>query len=115
MAAALACLAELEATDAVRVMAERGEQLRTGMLRQAAAHRLDVRWSGPPAIPFMTFVADEGSFARSRVFAAACAAHGVYLHPHHNWFVSAAHDERDVAWALEATEAAFAATARAFA
>jgi glutamate-1-semialdehyde 2,1-aminomutase len=112
MAASLACLAELEATDGIRAMAARGEQLRTGMLRQAAAHRLEVRYTGPPAIPYMTFAADQGSFARSRVFAAACAARGVYLHPHHNWFLSAAHTERDVAWVLEATEEAFAAAAR---
>jgi glutamate-1-semialdehyde 2,1-aminomutase len=83
------------------------------MLRQAAAHRLEVRYTGPPAIPYMTFAADQGSFARSRTFAAACAARGVYLHPHHNWFLSAAHTERDVAWVLEATEEAFATTARA--
>ena len=112
LAASLACLAELEATDAVRVMAERGEQLKAGLLGQAAAHKLEVRYTGPPAIPYMTFVADQGSFVRSRLFGAACAARGVYLHPHHNWFLSAAHTERDVAWVLEATEEAFAETAR---
>ncbi len=60
----------------------------------------------------MTFVADEGSFERSRTFAAACAARGVYLHPHHNWFVSAALGEADVARVLEVTEEAFREVAR---
>lgn len=112
MAAALACLDELEASDAVRHMAARGEQLRRGIEAQAAAHHLAVRYTGPPAIPFMTFVADEGSFRRSRDFAAACIAHGVYLHPHHNWFLSAAHTEADVARVLEVTEEAFREVAR---
>jgi glutamate-1-semialdehyde 2,1-aminomutase len=112
MAAALACLGELEATDAVRHMAARGEQLRQGMETQAAAHHLAVRYTGPAAVPFMTFVADEGSFRRSRDFAAACIAHGVYLHPHHNWFLSAAHTEADVARVLEVTEEAFHQVAR---
>src|SRR5207249_3700577 len=82
MPAAVACLKELESSGAIAHMAQVGSALRAGIERQAAAHHLDIRCSGPPAIPFMTFVADEGSFERSRVFAAACAAHGVYLHPH---------------------------------
>jgi len=60
----------------------------------------------------MTFVDDAGSFMRSRVFAAACAARGVYLHPHHNWFLSAALTETDVARVLEVTDAAFTEAAR---
>jgi glutamate-1-semialdehyde 2,1-aminomutase len=112
MAAALACLDELEASGAVDVMAARGRRLRDGMLAQAAAHRVPVRWSGPPAIPFMTFTDDAGTFVRSRRFAAACAARGVYLHPHHNWFTSAALSEDDVARVLDATSDAFAEVAR---
>ena len=112
MAAALACLAELEATDGIAHMAHLGTRLRAGIERQAAAHRLEVRYTGPPAIPFMTFAADERSFERSRTFAAACAARGVYLHPHHNWFLSAAHTEADIALVLEVTEEAFREVAR---
>ena len=112
MAAALACIEELERSNAVAHMERMGTALRTGMERQAAAHGLAVRSSGPPAIPFMTFVGDEG-FADSRRFAAACAAHGVYLHPHHNWFLSAAHGEREIGRVLEATEVAFREVAEA--
>jgi len=112
MAAALACLAELETSGAIEHMAAIGTRLRHGLERQAAAHRLEVRYTGPPAMPFMTFVADEGSFERSRVFAATCAERGVYLHPYHNWFVSAAHTEADVTRVLEVTEEAFRAVGR---
>jgi glutamate-1-semialdehyde 2,1-aminomutase len=111
MAAALACLDELERTDAIRVMADIGTRLRSGLERQAA-HRLAVTYTGPPAIPFMTFDADEGGFARSRAFAVACVARGVYLHPHHNWFVCAAHTEADIARVLEVTEEAFREVSR---
>jgi glutamate-1-semialdehyde 2,1-aminomutase len=107
MAAALACLAELEATDGPATMARTGRLLREGMARQAAAHGLAIRYTGPDAIPFLTFAADAGGFRRSRRFAAACAARGVYLHPHHNWFVSTAHTDADVARVLEVTEEAF--------
>jgi glutamate-1-semialdehyde 2,1-aminomutase len=111
-AAALACLAELEASDAIARMARIGERLRDGVVAQAASHGLEVRWTGPPAIPFMTFVADEGRFARSRVFAAACAARGVYLHPHHNWFLCAAVGDAELARVLQVTDAALRDVAR---
>jgi glutamate-1-semialdehyde 2,1-aminomutase len=112
MAAALACIQELEASGGIAYMARIGTELRTGMERQAAAHGLAIRHTGPPAIPFVTFVADEGSFERSRIFAAACASHGVYLHPHHNWFLSTALGEADVARVLEVTDEAFREVAR---
>src|SRR5262249_21905561 len=111
-AAALACLAELEATDAIAAMERAGTALRDGLLAQARAHGLAVRHTGPPAIPFLTFDADAGRFARSRVFAAACAARGVYLHPHHNWFLSAAIGEPEVRRILDVTDEAFGAVAR---
>jgi glutamate-1-semialdehyde 2,1-aminomutase len=112
MAAAAACLAELDASGAIARMRDVGLRLRDGITRQATAHGLPVHWSGPPAIPFLTFRDDEGSFARSRVFAAACVAHGLYLHPHHNWFVSAALSDADVDRALAITDRALAVTAR---
>jgi len=111
--ASLACLAELEASEAVGHMARIGTRLRDGMVGQAAVHGFEVRYTGPPAMPFMTFAADGGSFERSRVFGAACAARGVYLHPHHNWFVSAALRDADVARILEVTDAAFRDVAHA--
>jgi glutamate-1-semialdehyde 2,1-aminomutase len=112
MAAALACLRELAATDAIAHMARVGTALRAGLERQAAAHRLEIRVTGPPALPFVTFAADTGSFERSRVFAAACAARGVYLHPYHNWFLSAALGDPELACVLEVTDAALGEVAR---
>jgi len=112
MAAALACLAELEASDAIPRMAQLGTRLREGIERQAAAHRLPIRYSGPPAIPFLTFTDDQGSFERSRAFAAACCARGVYLHPHHNWFLSSALTDDDLVRVLQVTDQAFAEVAR---
>ncbi|HSQ01343.1 MAG TPA: aminotransferase class III-fold pyridoxal phosphate-dependent enzyme [Candidatus Dormibacteraeota bacterium] len=112
MAAALACLAELEATGAIAHMAAMGLRLQRGLEAQAASHRLPITYSGPPAIPFMTFV-DDVKFARSRAFAAACAEGGVYLTPYHNWFLSAAHQERDIDQVLEVTDTAFAVVRRA--
>jgi glutamate-1-semialdehyde 2,1-aminomutase len=77
-----------------------------GLEEQARAHGLPVTVSGPPAIPFMSFKNDPG-FDRNKVFGAACAVRGVFLHPHHNWFLSAAHTETDIRRTLEVTDIAF--------
>ena len=57
-------------------------------------------------MPFVVFV-DDDDHERIEAFAIACLRHGLYLHPRHNWFVSAAHDEGLVDAALAATAAAF--------
>jgi glutamate-1-semialdehyde 2,1-aminomutase len=88
-----------------------GLLLQRGLQAQAASHGVDIVYSGPPAIPFMSFK-DDMKFARSRTFAAACAEGGVYLTPYHNWFLSAAHSESDIARVLEVTDEAFAAVRR---
>jgi glutamate-1-semialdehyde 2,1-aminomutase len=111
MAAALACLKELEASGGIEHMRRVGTVLCRGLEEQGRGHGLPVNVTGPPAIPFMSFREDEG-FARNRIFGAACAARGVYVHPHHNWFLSAAHSEADIRQTLEVTDAAFAEVKR---
>jgi glutamate-1-semialdehyde 2,1-aminomutase len=111
MAAALACLRELEASGAIAHMERVGRLMQGGIEAQAATHGIEIVYSGPPALPFMSFKNDM-KFARSRSFAAACAEGGVYLAPYHNWFLSAAHSQSDIARVLEVTDEAFAALAR---
>jgi len=111
MAAALACLDELETSGAIDHMREMGQLFRDGLEDQARSHGLAVTSTGPPALPFMTF-RDDRKFARSKAFAAACARHGVFLAPYHNWFLSAAHREDDIRQALDATDLAFAEVRR---
>ncbi len=106
MAASLACLREMQACAAVEHMRHVGTMLCRGLEEQAVAHGLAVTISGPPAIPFMSFKDDSG-FERSRTFGAACAKRGVYVHPTHNWFLSAAHTEADIRRTLEVTDEAF--------
>ena len=107
MAAALACLKELQAIGAPEQMRHVGTMLCRGLEEQARSHGLQITMSGPPAIPFMTFT-NDGGFERNRIFGAACAARGVYVHPHHNWFLSAAHTEADIRRTLDVTDQAFA-------
>jgi len=64
-------------------------------------------------MPFARFDADDENRTLNDIFAAACGKHGLYLHPRHNWFVSAAMDEHDLDQALVAVQAGVAAVASA--
>jgi glutamate-1-semialdehyde 2,1-aminomutase len=108
MAAALATIRALREEEAVGKMHQIGIQLRDGIIDQARSWDLAVNYTGPPAMPYLTFAADH-DHELAGVFAAQALRGGAYLHPRHNWFVSAAMTGDDLALALEATDQAFAA------
>lgn len=114
IAASIATLDEIVRRDALGHMERVGRRLCDGLAARAAAAGLAVTISGPPAIPFLTFDADEGSLARSRAFAAEAVRRGAFFHPAHNWFVSAAHEDADIDFALDAAEAGLSAVAKSF-
>ena len=114
IAAAIATLDELCARDAIAKMDHVGRRLCDGLVERALGFGLEVVISGPPSIPFMSFAADAGGFDRNRLFAGTAAAHGAFFHPHHNWFVSVAHEDADIDEGLRAAEAGFAAVAEKY-
>ena len=109
-AAALATLACIESTGAIARIERIGKLLVTGLVQQSRRHGVAMLPTGPPAMPVIRF-ADDPDRARIRRWCGLVTAAGAYAHPAHNWFVSAAHTEDDVARTLEATEAAFRAIA----
>ena len=106
MAAALATLRLVEETDAIGLMARLGARLKAGLEELGARHGFRVTVSGPPALPYLTIAGDE-DLSLMRAFCREMVARGVYLHPHHNWFLCAAHTEGDVDWLLEMAGEAF--------
>jgi len=108
MAAAIATIGALREEGAIEAMDRTGTALRAGILQQAADRGIAVNYTGPAAMPYLTFAGDRGHELAS-TFAGAAIRAGAYVHPRHNWFVSAAMTEADLAAALAATEAGFAA------
>lgn len=106
MAAALTTIRVLKEEDGIARMRAAGTRLQEGLRAQARAHELAVSVSGPPQMPLLLF-ADDPDFAKAFAWSGACAANGVYLHPVHNWFLSAAHDDATIDAALDRTDAAF--------
>jgi glutamate-1-semialdehyde 2,1-aminomutase len=108
MAGALATLRELGENDGIGAMRRAGERLQAGLREQASAHGLVVNVTGPPQLPFLTFAGDD-KFERATAWAGECGRNGVYLHPTHNWFLGAAHDDEAIDRALQGTDDAFRA------
>jgi glutamate-1-semialdehyde 2,1-aminomutase len=108
MAAAIATITALGEERAIETMERIGTELREGILAQARSWDLPVNYTGPAAMPYLTFADDEGH-QLADVFAAEALRGRAYLHPRHNWFISAAMSGDDLALVLEATDQAFAA------
>lgn len=107
LAAGLRCLDLLVELDAPSLINRVGDRLVDGLRAQAKSHGLDVVVSGPGSMPFLRFV-DGDPMEYAYIWSAEALRRGVYLHPWHNWFVSAAHTDADMDRALEATDGAFA-------
>jgi len=108
MAAAIATITALRDEGAIEAMERAGTALRDGIVAQAAAWKLEVNYTGPVQMPYLTFAGDADHVLAS-VFAAEAVRHGAYVHPRHNWFVSAAMTPQDIDRVLAATDLAFAA------
>ena len=108
MAASLATLKQLERTDAVGKMRETGTLLLDGLVELGQRYGLEVTASGPPAIPFMRFTEDSDLFWQ-QIFCSEVTRRGSFFHPHHNWFISAAHEKKDIDETLNHAEAAIKA------
>jgi glutamate-1-semialdehyde 2,1-aminomutase len=108
MAAAIATITALREEGAIEAMQRAGTALRDGITSQAAAWGVEVNYTGPVQMPYLTVVGDTGHQLAS-VFAAEAVRRGAYIHPRHNWFVSAAMTADDIDVVLAATDHAFAA------
>jgi glutamate-1-semialdehyde 2,1-aminomutase len=110
MAAAIATLCVLRRDGVVERLEAMGTRLRDGIDVLAARHGVGLRQSGPAQMPLILFE-DDADFAKGSLFCQTALARGVYFHPRHNMFLSAAHGEAEIDEALAAADAALAAVA----
>ncbi|MDQ2067876.1 aminotransferase class III-fold pyridoxal phosphate-dependent enzyme [Xinfangfangia sp. CPCC 101601] len=111
-AAAIETIKILRDTDALAHTFRMGDRFRAGLDRVTAVHGLKLRQTGPSVMPMVLFEGDA-DLKIGNAFCLAALNHGVYLHPKHNMFLSAAHTEADIDQALAAAELALQDIARA--
>lgn len=106
MAAALTCLQILKRDNVVEHLQVMGKRLTQGLEKAAARYGLQIYCSGPPALPYLSF-AKESNLMMMQVFCRYCMENGVFFHPHHNWFINAAHHKSDIDEAINIADYAF--------
>jgi glutamate-1-semialdehyde 2,1-aminomutase len=115
MAAALTTISILSKTDVIDTLWSIGGALQNGLRTLIARYTVPAEVVGYPPIPFMRFL-HASPLARGRaerLFFRETTRRGILLHPHHQWFVSAAHTNDDVEATLDACEHAFRLVAQA--
>lgn len=106
MMAAMATLDEMVRLGGIPRLEKLGLRLKEGLEGLGRKAGFAARVSGPLAIPYLTFDEDPDLYLNQE-FCAAMADRGVFMHPHHNWFLSLAHSERDIESTLDAADEVF--------
>lgn len=95
MAAALACLKELQRIDAPALINRTGEKLTQGLVDIAATHGHELIVTGMPSMPYLRTEHEDG-IGFHQALCGECTSRGVFMASHHNLFVSAAHTDEDL-------------------
>jgi glutamate-1-semialdehyde 2,1-aminomutase len=103
MAAALTTIRILRTTDALKHIWEMGEMLQNGLRSLVMEYGLPAEVVGYPIAPFLAFKMNEGPEVEAigGAFFQYTLAHGIWFHPHHQWFLSAAHTSQDIEFTLD--------------
>lgn len=110
LTAALHTLERIEGESIPEHLETLGGLLAEGLSAAAREHGLVFSLTGPKAAPYPFFEDDPDLFL-IQSFCAAALAEGLFFHPHHNWFLCAAHTEDDIKEAVSRSAPAFVSAA----
>lgn len=108
MAASLETLRLIRETDYLERVNRMGNTLRRGLDERANAFGFSIRQTGPAPMPQILFD-DDPDYRVGYGWCSEMLERGVYTHPWHNMFLSAAMTDTEIAFALDAAEESFKA------
>ena len=106
MAAALASLRISKRDNVAEQVTDKGCFFAKGMEGLANKYDYPLKMTGPASMPYPWFDGDDDLFLLQK-FCRFAAGEGLFFHPHHNWFISNAHNEESLAAALVRVEQIF--------
>lgn len=106
MAASLATLKLIRETDYLERTIALGERLRVELDDVAGRHGFGLRQTGPAQLPLI-MIDDDPTGAKGYFWNNALLKRGVYFHPWHNMFITAAMTDADIDHAIQAADDAF--------
>lgn len=108
MAAGIATLKTIQASNYLEEICRLAENFRSGLSQLASRHGFGLRQTGPAQMPLMLFE-DDPDFRIGYGWAREMVKRGIYVHPWHNMFFCSAITDGDIVQALDAADHAFAA------
>jgi len=108
MAAALATIREMKRMNSVKIMEDIGLKLEKGLVDLAKDHGYNLKVTGHPSMPYYR-ITDDPSLMLHQQWCGECTKRGAYFTSHHNWFMSAAHTDEDIAKTINIADEAFKA------
>jgi glutamate-1-semialdehyde 2,1-aminomutase len=106
MRAALTSITMCEEKNVPKSVMAKGQFFCERLEEQAKKFNYSLKMTGPPSMPYPWFEGDENLFLIQK-FCQLASEQGLYFHPHHNWFISDAHDQKSLERALELAGRAF--------
>ena len=106
-AAGIACIEKMKRLDCPRILLQKGERLKTGLVSAAEKYGYDLRVSGAPSL-FYLRIADDPTLTLHQEFIAECVQRGIFLTNHHNHFINAALTDGDIEETVAVADRAFA-------
>ena len=115
MAAAIATISILRESDAIARVWMLGELLQSGLRDLMRQYDIEAQVVGFPPCPFLMFASPDETRRQcaKTAFYSATTRGGVFFHPNHHWFLSAAHTEEDIRQTLDVCRLACEAVADA--
>ena len=105
-AAGIACINKMKRLDMPRILIEKGEKLKSGLITAAEQSGFDLRVTGAPSL-FYLRIADDPTLMLHQEWIAECVKRGVFFTNHHNHFINAALTDADIAETVDIAEEAF--------
>lgn len=106
MRAALTSITMSEEKNVPQSVMKKGQFFCERLEEMAKKFNYSLKMTGPSSMPYPWFEGDENLFLIQK-FCQLASKQGLYFHPHHNWFISDAHDQKSLERALELTGRAF--------
>lgn len=110
MAAAISTIKILRDTNVLSKIWKLGEYFQEGIEELIANRQAPAEFIGFPPFPFIRFAVPDEEINEKvkRAFFVETAKRGIFLHPNHQWYISAAHTKKDIDYTLEVFDLAFA-------
>ena len=105
-AAGIACVEKMRRLNLPKLLREKGEKLRDGLLAAAKRYQFDLHFTGAPAL-FYLRIADDPTLSLHQEWVAECVKRGIYFTNHHNHFLNASLSDGDIAETVAVAEEAF--------